>query len=1045
MHARLVSVVVGLSLLITLFVTPASAQTAGTLSGMVTDASAAALPGVTVTARNTGTGLVRTVVTGAQGRYTLPALPPGTYEIRMELSGFTPQVRRDVYLAVAETLALNVTLQVGNISLEEVVTTATPLVNTSTSELSYLVGSQAIEQLPLNGRNYTDLALLQPGVNSFPHRDGGSVVAHGLAMSVNGQDPRSNVYLIDGTVQNDMTNSPAGSAAGTALGMDTIREFRVEANAYSAEFGRNVGGQVNVLTKSGTNEYTGSVFEYHRNDVLDARNFFDTDAKPDFQRNQFGATLGGPLAENRLFFFAGYEALIERLGRTISTVVPDDDARRGILPDAANPGSTITVPINAAVAAHLAELPRANGPVIGGGLAAFSFPFNQTLDEHFVQGRIDYNLSPTRQLFGRYTLDDASQFLPTDYPQFPRTFFSRNQFFTGEFRQIHSASTLSTTRLGFSRTRVGQNVEANTTQALPEFVPGRGITGSIDVGGMRRFGPQSSANLRLVQNVFSLSNDLVHTRGNHVLKAGVLAEHYQDNMVNPTFSNGIFAFPNIGLFLQNRPNNFIGLTPEAQFDRYWRFTLFGFYLQDDFQVAPRLTVNGGLRYEFTTMPEDKYGRDSALPDLTASEPTLGQLYENPTYTNLSPRGGFAWDVFGDGTTSVRGGYGLYFNTNNHQNLIVTVTNPPATPRPVIINPTFPVPDFNRAGAISIRPVQFDLENPRVHVFNANLQRELWGATTLTVGYAGSRGRHLLRSGDVNLALPTGTLDGAPFIAAGTPRQNRAFSTIELKSSDGESWYNALILDARRRWSSGFTGQVSYTLSKSEDTTQASTFFSDATNGTTSAMPEYVPDYNKGLSDFHSRHVLVVNATWDLPIARGASGVAGAVLGGWRVSGIWNMRSGNPLTVFVQSNRSRSQWNPSRGPGIGQDRPSYAPGYGPDNAVLGRVDQWFDPNAFALQPAGTFGNTGRGDFIGPNLRTLDLSLSKTARWARLGANGRVEFRLEAFNVLNRANFGAPSLTAFAGTTDTERPFATFGRITSTVTSARQIQLGARVVF
>jgi hypothetical protein len=1032
-------------LLVVSCVTPALAQTAGTIAGTVTDASDAAVPGVTVTARNSDTGLTRTVVTGAQGRYAIPALPPGTYEIRLELTGFTPQLRRNVQLAVAETLALNVTMQVGGVALEEVVTAGASLVNTSTSELSYLVGSQAIEQLPLNGRNYTDLALLQPGVNSFPHRDGGSVVAHGLAMSVNGQDPRSNVYLIDGTVQNDMTNGPAGSAAGTALGMDTIREFRVEANAYSAEFGRNVGGQVNVLTKSGTNEYSGSLFEYHRNDALDARNFFDAGTKPDFRRNQFGATFGGPLAKDRLFFFAGYEALIERLGRSISTVVPDDSARRGILPDPANPGSTLVLPINAAVAPFLAEFPQANGPVLGGGLAAYTFPFNQTLDEHFAQGRIDYNVSPTRQLFGRYTLDDAEQFLPTDYPQFPRTFFSRNQFFTGEFRQIHSARTLSTTRLGFSRTRLGQNVEANTTQTLPEFVPGRGITGSIDIGGMRRFGPQSSANLRLVQNVFSLSNDLVHTRGRHVVKAGGLVEHYQDNMVNPTFSNGIFAFPNLALFLQNRPNNFIGLTPEAQFDRYWRFTLFGVYVQDDYQIAPRLTVNGGLRYEATTMPQDKYNRDSALPDLTASEPTVGPLYKNPTYTNLSPRMGFAWDVFGDGRTSLRGGYGLYFNTNNHQNLIVTVTNPPATPRPVIINPTFPVPDFNRAGANSIRPVQFDLENPRVHVFNASVQRELWMDTTVTVGYAGSRGRHLLRSGDVNTAVPTGTLNGEPFIAAGTPRQNTAFSTIELKSSDGESWYNALILDARRRWSSGFTGQVSYTLSKSVDTTQASTFFSDATNGTTSAMPEYIPDYNMGLSDFDSRHVLVVNATWELPIAKGLSGAAGAILGGWRVSGIWNMRSGNPLTVFVQSNRSRSQWNPSRGPGIGQDRPSYAPGYGPDNAVLGRQDQWFDPNAFALQPAGTFGNTGRGDFIGPDLRTLDLSLSKTARWGRLGDNGRVEFRLEAFNVLNRANFGAPSLTAFAGTSDGERPFATFGRITSTVTSARQIQLGARLVF
>ncbi|MCA1560711.1 MAG: TonB-dependent receptor [Acidobacteria bacterium] len=1044
MHLRLASVLIVI-MLAPAFVPGAGAQTTGTISGTVQDSSGAILPGVIVTVRNEGTGYVRSAVTGAEGRYTVPALPPGGYEVRGELAGFKPQLRRNLSLVIGETLALNITLQLGALEVEEVVVGTMPLVNTSSSELSYLVGSQAIEQLPLNGRNYTDLALLQPGVNAFPHRDGGSVVAHGLAMSVNGQDPRSNVYLLDGTLQNDITNGPAGSAAGTALGMETIREFRVEANAYSAEFGRNSGGQINVLTKSGTNRASGSLFEFHRNDALDAKNYFDAGGKPDFHRNQFGATFGGPLAKDRAFFFFGYEALVERLGRTINTFVPDDNARRGILPDPTNPGGTITIPIDAAVAPYLAEFPRANGPVLGEGIATLNFPFQQKLDEHFFQGRIDYNLGANQQFFGRYTFDDADQFLPTDYPQFPRNFISRNQFFTGEYRRVLSTNTLNTARLGFSRTTIGQNVQANTSQTLPTFVPGRDSMGDIDIGGLRRFGPQSSANLRLVQNVFSLQNDLVHTRGRHVTKAGALVERYQDNMVNPTFSLGIFAFPSLTAFLQNRPNNFVGLTPEAQFDRYWRFTLFGLYAQDDYQITPRLTVNAGLRYEFTTMPQDKYNRDSSLPDLTAAAPTVGPLYENPTYTNLSPRVGFAWDPFGDGRTSVRGGYGLYYNTNNQQNLIVTVTNPPATPRPVIMNPTFPNPPFDRAGAISIRPVQFDLENPRVHVYNVNVQRELWWRTALTVGYAGSRGMHLLRSGDVNTAVPTTLADGTLFIPANTPRRNRSFSTIELKSSDGDSWYNALVVDLRRRWSGGFALQSSYTLSKSEDTTQASTFFSDATNGTTSAFPEEVPDYNKGLSDFDSRHTWVVNLTWDLPFARGLSGPAGALLDGWQISGIWNMRSGNPLTVFVQSNRSRSQWNPSRGPGIGQDRPSYAPGYGSDNAVLGQPDQWFDPKALVLQPAGTFGNTGRGDFIGPNLRTVDLALSKTARWTTFGGGGRLEFRLEAFNVLNRANFGVPSLTAFAGQRDDEVPFATFGRISNTVTSARQIQLGIRVAF
>ena len=268
-----------------------------------------------------------------------------------------------------------------------------------------------------------------------------------------------------------------------------------------------------------------------------------------------------------------------------------------------------------------------------------------------------------------------------------------------------------------------------------------------------------------------------------------------------------------------------------------------------------------------------------------------------------------------------------------------------------------------------------------------------------------------------------------FIPSGTPRQNSSFSTIELKSSDGASWLDAFILDIRKRLSGGVSLQSSYTLSKSVDTTQASTFFSDATNGTTSAMPEYLEGYNKGPSDFDTRHNWVLAFTWNLPEARRAPPVVRAIVGGWQAAGIWTMRSGQPLTVFVTANRSRSQWNPSRGPGIGQDRPSYAPGYGPHNAVNGTPERWFTPEAFVLQPAGTFGNTGRGDLVGPNLRTLNLSLSRSVPWTALGRQTRAGFRIEAFNLLNRTNFGIPELRAFAGQTDGEAPLATFGRSTA----------------
>ena len=1016
-------------------------QTAASLSGRIVDTSGAALPGVTVTARRADTGFERATISDAAGRYTLPSLPAGEYEMRAELAGFRPILRRGIRLSVSEHVAVDLTLEVGGVAEAVTVNAETPTVNTRAVDLSYLVESTAIEQLPLNGRNYTDLALLQPGVLPFPYRDGGSVVAHGLGMSVNGQDPRANVYLLDGTLLNDMTNGPAGSAAGTALGTETVQEFRVETNAYSAEFGRMAGGQVNVLTKAGTNAVRGSVFEFHRNDALDAKNYFDVGEQPPFSRNQFGGTLGGPVRQDKLFYFVGYEGLRENLGRTITSSVPDENARRGLLPDSANPGQFLNIGVNAQVAPYLNDYPMPNGSNLGDGTALYSFQFDQTLDEDFMQGRVDYNLAPGTQLFARYTLDDADQWLPTDYPQFPRAFVSRNQFFTGEYRQAARANLFNTLRFGYSRTRVGQAVEANTP--LPPFVPGRSLIGNIDVGGLQRFGTQSSVDVRFLQQVYSVQADSAWTHGRHLVKFGGLAERYLQDMTNPTFSLGTYAFANLSAFMENRATSFIGLTPEATFVREWPFWLGGVYAQDEFQVHSRVTLTAGLRWEFMTLPVDTEGRDAALVELTDRTATVGQLYEEADYGNVSPRLGAAWDVTGDGRTSVRGGWGIYYATNSSQNLIVTVTNPPQTPRVVYQTPTFPNPPFDRASGLSIRPMQWDIATPSVHVWNVNVQRELPAALALTVGYAGSRGRHLLRSNDVNTAAPVTGADGLPFFPIGAPRQNTAWTTIELKSSDGDSWYRALILDIRRRWANGLSFQSSYTWANSEDTTQASTFFSDATNGTTSAFPEYIPGYNRGLSDFNTQHNWVMNATWDLPWGKDLTGVGGVLLAGWRMAGIATVRSGYPLTVFVQNNRSRSQWQPSLGPGIGRDRPSYAPGFGPDNAVSGDPARWLDPQAFVLQPAGTFGNTGRGDLNGPNLRTLDLAFSKDSR---LGASDtRLEVRIEVFNLFNRANLGVPNLTAFAGAADNEPVLGSFGRIRNTVTSARQMQLGVRLRF
>ncbi len=1023
------------------------AQTSGGIAGRAAAFNGQPVAGAVITARNVETNLTRRAIAGEGGVFALPALPAGAYQVRAEATGFKPVTRTGIRLTVGETASVHFTLELGTIDQAITVESTLPLVNTRTSELSYLVPEGAMAVLPLNGRNYTDLALLQPGVVAYPHRDGGSVVAHGLGMSVNGQDPRSNVYLLDGTPMNDFTNGPAGSAASTALGMETIREFRVETNAYSAEFGRNSGGQINALTKSGSNTPHGSLYYMLRNDNFDARNFFDPARRPEFKRNQFGGSFGGPLRKNKTFVFAGYEALRERLGKTISTVAPDAGSRRGIIPDPANPALSLNVGVNPAIKPYLDEVPLPNGPGRGQGLGLFTFPFTQRLRQDFGQIRVDENIGSGSRLFFRYTADDAAQFLPTDFPQFPRSFLSRNQFATAELSQTISPRTLNTLRAGFSRTRIGQDVEANTAQPLAAFVPGRRFMGNIDIGGANRFGPQSSVDVKLTQNVFGLENGLSHIRGRHALKFGGMVERYRDNMVNPTFSLGIYTFADARSFLENRPQRFVGLGPTGQFDRYWRFNLYAFHAQDDFQLTPRLTLNLGLRYEFSSLPVDTQGRDSAILNLGDPSPRPGRLFLNPTKKNISPRFGFAWNPGGAAGLALRGGYGWFFNTNNQQNLIVTVTNPPATPRFIITTGLgFPNPDFARGAGNTIRPIEWNIKNPNVHVWNLNLQKELPGAILATVGYAGSRGVHLWRSGDVNLATPQRLADGTLFWPVGAPRFNPAFSTIELKKSDGNSWYNAGLLEIRRRWGSGLNLQSSYTFARNIDTTQASTFFSDATNGTASMMPEYAGfSYNKGLADYHAKHNWVLNFSWELPFAKELTGAARRVLHGWQVAGISNLRSGSPLTLFVQRNRSRSQWNPSLGPGIGLDRVSMAPGFTHQSAVAGGPDRYFQPAAFALPAAGTLGNLGRGAIIGPNLRTLDGSVMKNFAWRRLGETGAIQFRAEMFNLFNRANFGVPGLTAFAGERDGEAPFGTLGLVRQTVTTARQIQFGLRATF
>ena len=1026
----------------------------GQIEGVVTDQNGASVPNATVTAKNIETGAERKTTTDASGIYRLPLLPLGSYQVTVEVPNFKKYVQTGITLTTGQIATVSPLLQAGDVSATVTVSSDAPIADPGKIDVGRVMNAREVQNLPLVSRNPYNFALLQANVT------GRTNVEFGVPrINANGYTRRTN-YQLDG---NNNTQADRAGIRLMPISETFVQEVQLVTNGFSAEFGNTPGLIMNAVTPSGTNSIHGSGSYRFRRTPMSSRPFntSPTSVKPETKVDNITGAVGGPIIKDRTFFFGNYEALRERLGRSILSFVPDLKARQGIVTTRNASGQIVetNVGVNAAVRPYLDAIPLPNGAPLDSGvgnLAQYFFRFNQRLNEDFFQARVDHSFNPNNQVFVRHTFDDGDNFLPTDYPQFPRTFLSRNQFTTIEHTWLKSANTVNTARFGFSRTRIGQNVASDVN--LPPFITGRATVGDIDIGGMQRFGPQSTANFRLAQNVFSFSEKLAHTRGNHNFSVGALIERFQINMLNPTFSLGIYTFPDVSSFLRNVPSNFVGLTPEAQFDRYWRITTVGMFAQDNFKVTRRLALNLGLRYEFETVPQDR--RDVFMRNLYSdSALTIGPLYQNPSYKNLSPRVGFSYDVFGNGKTAVRGGYGIYFNTNNHQNLIVTVTNPPATPRPVLPNPTFPNPPFNRAGVVpAIRPIEYDVKNPYLNVYNLNVQQQLPFDTVVTIGYAGTRGIHLLRNTDFNIGVPVKQADGTWFFPNNAPRVNPNYNgVIELKKSDGNSWYNALIVEVRKRFSKSVDFQSSYTFARMLDTTQASTFFSDATNATVSALPELPgTNYNKGLADFHVKHNWVANFTWELPFAKGLKGAAGTLLDGWSIIGIGNVRSGNPLTVFVQNNRSQSKWNPSNSPLLGRDRPSLAAGYTYSSAVLGSPDQWFDPKAFVLQASGTLGNTGRNAFIGPNLRTFDLAAVKKTRVPKLGEHTTLQFRFEAFNLLNRANFGTPVVQAFAGTplaNNDPNPgsagqpatISSFGLIRSTVTSARQLQFGLRLSF
>ena len=958
----------------------------------------------------------------------------------MSLTGFRPFVRRGLRLTVGQDAALDVKLEIGQLAEELTVTGAAPRIDLTTGAVSGLVTDKQIRDLPLNGRSFQQLALLQVGVTAALAAGNDVVGGRTPKISINGARPEQNNFLLDGTDINNVYNKTPGSVAGVLLGVDAVLEFQVLTNAYSAEFGRSAGGVINAVTRSGTNAVHGSAFEFYRNSALDAKNYFDPQDKPipDFTRNQFGGVVGGPLRRDRTFFFGAYEGLIERLGITGVTNVPDENARQGILPG----GRLVT--LNPAVPRYIAAFfPAPNGRSLGGGVAEYLYTLAQPTDENFLQGRIDHRLGGSDQLFVRYTISDGKvDRQPINKPPVAFTAeSSRNQYLTAEYQHVFSPRLLNTARFGINRSvSLADNVRTIDIPADMSWVPGEPM-GYFTISGVVT---EALGDFRLPRNDrlnnFQWDDTVFVTRGAHSMRLGGQAQYLQFNQETVSQRGAILNFANLESFLAGRPFSadvaLPGLVDPIRNYRQW---LFGFFVQDDIRVNSRLSVNAGLRYEFVTVPTEANGKISNLRTVMDSQLTVGDpWHENPSLKNVAPRLGIAWDPIGDAKTSVRAGFGMFYDEILPKYYFFSGSlNPPFTTRTSIANPPFPniVANFDPNAPVraQLQTVNYDLKTPYITQFNVNVQRALPGHVDVMIGYVASRGKNLLRLGDANLA-PEEIINGVKYYRPELGRRNPNFTGIWQRTTDAESFYDALQLSVIKQYSNSLRAQVSYTWSKSIDDSSGINS-QDFTNGVQYSMDWYDRTADRGPSSFSTPHNLTYNWTWDIPFGRSLTGLRGALLKGWQVNNIGTLMTGQAFSVRNGFNRSGNLNTTSFSM---NERPNLKPGCDP---VLGGPDRYWDINCFELQPANTQGNLGRNSLRGPGLISIDLAFVKSLQ--TLGSRS-LQLRVEIFNVPNRPNFSVPS-GQIAFTNASGAVASTWGRITSTTTTSRQVQLGLKYVF
>jgi hypothetical protein len=1021
----------------------------GTFLGRIRDASGGALPFANVSISNVATGVVTDVVTNADGFYSAPNLLPGRYEVKASFDGFNSQTKSGITLTVGAEYPIDFTMSVGTISENVNVSVAAATVDTVSATLRHNVSGTTIRELPLNGRDWTQLALLQPGVVGVGS-NGGTRSGNGMKMAVAGARPSENNYRLNGIGVNDYANTTPGNALGTNLGVEAVAEFSVLTNSYSAEYGRTSGGVVNAITRSGTNQIHGTVFEFHRNSGMDARDYFDRgDQPPPFHRNQFGIAFGGPIVRNRTFWFADYEGLRETLGQTTISTVPSEAAREGRL-------AAGTVSVDPQIARALALYPLPNGPLLGNGDTGQYYAVrNRESRGDYALAKIDHKPFAAGNFNATLLYDDAQVEQPDALLAKQIADSSRRTLIASEYSHTFGPSLVSVTRAGLSRSRsVSGDIATVLNPALSDptlgYIPGFNI-GSISVPGLSGAGggPGAADYATLQFTSFQVSQDFFLLRGRHSLKMGVNLERMRNQFDTPNLTGGSFNFGTLGNFLRNVPSRFGALYPTSDTTRDMSETLIGGYVQDDLRLANTLTLNLGLRYEMMTIPTEADGQVALLKGLTDPEVTVGgQIHDsNPTLRNFAPRIGVAWDPFGTRTTAIRGGVGVFdvlpflylyetpLNRSTPLFLQGNSTNPPAG--------SFPSGAYSQLSVQNLRTAWVDPNPPRAYrtQWNVDVQRQ-FGGWTAEVGYVGARGTNLpLVERNMNTVIPTRVGDRWVYPSRATSTVlNPNFSAINTTVTwNADSNYHGLQTVLKRNLRNGVQGQVAYTWSKSIDTGSSISSVSSGTGYESSfavATP-LLPELARGPSNYDVRHNFVGSVVWEIPSPAVANRFAGALVQGWQVSSVYRAQSGYPFTLALNGDRAGSKAD-TTGSGLGQP-PDLLSGPGCESPINpGDPNNYIKTECFAFPADGVLGTLGRNRLTSPGLAVLDLVLTKTQKFGGTTA----QFRIEMFNALNRANFSTPATTIFD---DRGNLTANVGVITNTRTSARQMQLGVKLLW